>query len=36
MDTMTEEDWFKSGPITREILGVWLEILNRSEGDGNE
>jgi hypothetical protein len=35
MDTMTEQDWFESGPITREILSVWLEILNRSEGESN-
>jgi hypothetical protein len=26
-------EWLESGPVTREILGVWLEILNRSEGD---
>jgi hypothetical protein len=23
-------EWLESGPITREILGVWLEILNTS------
>jgi hypothetical protein len=34
METMTQEDWFESGPITREILGVWLEILNKSEREG--
>jgi hypothetical protein len=34
MDAMTEQDWFESGPITREILGVWLEILNKSEREG--
>jgi hypothetical protein len=32
---MKEQDWFESGPITREILSVWLEILNRSEGESN-
>jgi hypothetical protein len=28
METITEQEWLESGPITREILSVWLEILN--------
>jgi hypothetical protein len=32
METIKEQEWLESGPITREILSVWLEILNRSEG----
>ena len=32
METMTEQEWLESGPITREILSVWLEILNKREG----
>jgi len=25
------EDWFESGPIKREILEVWLGILNKGK-----
>jgi len=31
---VTEEqikEWFDSGPITEEILSLWLEIINRSK-----
>jgi hypothetical protein len=35
MHKMTEQEWFESGPINPEILSVWLEILNKSEGESN-
>jgi hypothetical protein len=28
---MTEEEWFESGPIKREMLELWLSLTNNKE-----
>ena len=28
---MTEEEWFDSGPIKREMLELWLSLINNEE-----
>ena len=28
---MTEEEWFDSGPIKKEMLELWLSLINNEE-----
>ena len=28
---MTEEEWFESGPIKREMLELWLSLTSNKE-----
>jgi hypothetical protein len=28
---MTEDEWFESGPIKREILELWLSLINKED-----
>jgi hypothetical protein len=28
---MTEDEWFESGPIKREMLELWLSLINNKE-----
>jgi hypothetical protein len=30
---MNEEEWFESGPIKREMLELWLSLINKGESD---
>jgi hypothetical protein len=32
---MTEEEWFESGPIKKEILELWLSLINKGENNAN-
>jgi hypothetical protein len=28
---MTEDEWFESGPIKREMLELWLSLINKED-----
>jgi hypothetical protein len=28
---MNEEEWFESGPIKKEMLELWLYLINKGE-----
>jgi hypothetical protein len=28
---MTEEEWFESGPIKKEMLELWLSLTNKGD-----
>jgi hypothetical protein len=28
---MTEDEWFESGPIKREMLELWLSLTNKED-----
>jgi len=30
---MNEEEWFESGPIKREMLELWLSLINKGESN---
>jgi hypothetical protein len=32
---MTEEEWFESGPIKKEILELWLSLINKGENNAD-
>jgi len=28
---MTEDEWFESGPIKKEMLELWLSLINKED-----